>query len=74
MPKTFKLDEASRISGVNQSDFTDFYLLRGYVKKEPYGYSATALGIEKGCVINDKNYNALITINGISKIASAFAY
>ncbi len=71
--KTFELFEASRISGISQNDITDFFLMRGYIRKESYGYSATALGVEKGCVVNDKNHNALITMDGICKIASAWA-
>lgn len=71
--KTFDLTEASRISGINQADFTDFYVLRGYIKKEPYGYSATALGIERGCVVNDDKYNALFTMESIIRVASAWA-
>ena len=71
--KTFNLIEAARISGVNQNDFIDFFLLRGYIRKEEYGYSATALGIEKGCVVNDKKHNALFTMEAIIKIASAWA-
>ena len=71
--KTFDLTEASRISGVNQNDFTDFFLLRGYIRKETYGYSATALGIEKGCVVNDIKHNALFTMEAIIRIASASA-
>ncbi len=72
--KNFELSEASRISGVSQNDITDFFLIKKYIRKESYGYSATALGVEKGSVVNDKNHNALITMVGISKVASAFAY
>ena len=71
--KTFDLSEASRISGVSQNDITDFFLIKKYIRKESYGYSATAPGVEKGCVVNDKNHNALITMDGICKIASAWA-
>lgn len=71
--KTFDLTEASRISGISQNDITDFYLIRGYIRKEPYGYSATLLGIEKGCFVNDKDLNAMITTKGICKVTSAFA-
>ena len=69
----FSIEEASRISGVSADDFIAFYKLKGYIRKEAYGYSATALGIEKGCVVNDKNHNALITMDGICKIASVWA-
>ena len=69
----FSIEEAIRISGVNQKDFTDFFLLRGYIRKESYGYSATALGIEKGCVINDDKYNALYTMEAIIRVSSAMA-
>ena len=71
--KTFELTEASRISGVNQNDFTDFFLLRGYIRKEEYGFSATALGIERGCVVNDDKNNALFTMEAIIRVASANA-
>ena len=57
--KTFDLTEASRISGVKKDQFILFYTMLWYIKKESYGYSATALGIEKGCVINDDKYNVL---------------
>ncbi len=72
--KTFDLTEASRISGVSKNEITDFFLMRGYIRKESYGYSATALGVEKSCVVNDKNYNALITMDGICKVSSAWAF
>ena len=68
--KTFSLTEASRISGVNPDDFIAFYLIRGYIRKESYDYSATVLGIEKGCVVNDENYNALFTTESIIRIAN----
>ena len=71
--KTFELDEASRISGVKKDQFILFYTMRGYIKKESYGYSATALGIEKGCVINDEKNNALFTMESIIRVASAWA-
>ena len=71
--KTFDLTEASRISGVRKDQFILFYTMRGYIKKESYGYSATALGIEKGCVVNDDKYNALFTMESIIRIASATA-
>ena len=71
--KTFDLTEAFRISGVNPDDFIAFYLIRGYIRKESYGYSATVLGIEKGCFVNDNNCNALMTIKGICKVGLAFS-
>lgn len=71
--KNFELSEASRISGVSQNDITGFFFMKKYIRKESYGYSATALGVEKGCVVNDKNHNALITMDGICKIASVGA-
>ena len=71
--KTFDLTEASRIAGVNQDDFIQFFLMRGYIRKEEYGYSATALGIEKDCVVNDDKYNALFTMEAIIRVASAQA-
>lgn len=72
--KTFELSEASKISGVSQNDITDFFLIRGYIRKESYGYSATGCGVNSKNVVNDKNHNVLITMNGICKVASAFAY
>ena len=69
----FSIEEASRISGVSADDFIAFYKLRGYIRPEPYGYSATALGIEKNCVVNDKDYRAWFTMDSIIKIASAWA-
>lgn len=71
--KTYEIDEASRIAGVDKNEMVEFFKLRGYIRPESYGYSATALGIEKNCCINDKDYNALITVDGICKVASAFA-
>lgn len=71
--KTYGIDETSRIAGVDKKEMVDFFKLRGYIKPESYGYSATFLGIEKNCCVNDKNYNALITIEGICKVASAWA-
>lgn len=70
---TFDLAEAIRISGVKKDQFILFYTMRGYIKKESYGYSATALGIEKGCVINDDKYNALYTMEAIIRVSSAMA-
>ena len=69
----FSIEEASRISGVSSYDFIAFYTIKGYIKPEPYGYSATALGIEKNCVVNDKDYRAWFTMDSIIKIASAWA-
>lgn len=69
----FSIEEACRISGVNSDYFIQFFLIRGYIKPEPYGYSATMLGIERGCVVNDKRFNAWFTTAGIIKVASAFA-
>ena len=71
--KTFELSEVSRISGVSQDDITDFFLIKKYIKKESYGYSATGCGVDSKNVVNDKNHNALITMDGICKIASAWA-
>ena len=39
----FSIEEAIRISGVNPDDFIAFYTIKGYIRKESYGYSATAL-------------------------------
>ena len=69
----FSIEEACRISGVNTDYFIQFFLIRGYIKPEPYGYSATMLGLEKGCVVNDKRFNAWFTTESIVKVASAFA-
>ena len=69
----FSIEEASRISGVSADDFIAFYKIKGYIKPEFYGYSATALGIEKNCVVNDKDYRAWFTMDSIIKIASAWA-
>ena len=71
--KEYKLSKASKKSGIKQDDFILFYVIRGYIRKETYGYSATALGIEKGCVVNDKNNNALFTTESIIRISDAFA-
>lgn len=68
----FSIEEALRISGVSADDFITFYTIRGYIKPEPYGYSATALGIEKNCVINDNNYRAKFTLEGVKRVADAF--
>lgn len=69
----FSIPEASRLSGITLDELTGFYLIRGYIRKETYGYSATLLGIEKGCFVNDKDFNAMITTKGICKVTSAFA-
>ena len=71
--KKYNIYESAKIIGISTDDFTEFYLLRQYIRKEPYGYSATVLGIEKGCFVNDKNYNALVTEKGINRIAKIFA-
>ena len=71
--KNFELSEASSLSGITLDELTEFYLIRGYIRKETYGYSATLLGIEKGCFVNDKDFNAMITTKGICKVASVFA-
>ena len=68
----FRIEEASRISGITPDDFIAFYMLKGYIRKEPNGFSATALGIEKGCVINEDG-KALFTLEALLRIASAFA-
>lgn len=69
----FTILEACRLSGITLDELTEFYLIRGYIRKEPYGYSATLLGVEKGCFVNDKDFNARITTKGICKVASVFA-
>lgn len=71
--KKYTLDRVTKIIGISTDDFTEFYLLRQYIRKEPYGYSATELGIKKGCFVNDNNYNALVTEKGINRIAKIFA-
>ena len=71
--ETFELSEASRISGIKLVDFISFYRIKGYICQEEYGYSATALGIKNGCVVNDNKQNALFTMKAITKVADAFA-
>lgn len=71
--KNYELDEAARIIGISLEDCVGFLEIKKYIKKEPYGYSATACGVDLGNVINDDKHNALITTNGVCKIASAFA-
>ena len=71
--KTFSAAEAAKLSGVKEDFFIDFYVYRGHIMKEPYGYSATALGIEKYTVVNDDKCNALFTVRAIIRIANACA-
>lgn len=66
--KTFDLAEASRIFGENQEQIIDFYILKKYIKKEPYGYSATVMGIKKGYFVNDNKRNALLTQKGLNDV------
>ena len=70
--KNFELAEVSRISGVRLDEFIQFFTIRGYICKESYGYSATALGIERGCVVNDDKYNALFTMKAIIRVANTW--
>ena len=69
----YNLCESAKIIGISTDDFTEFYLLRQYIRKEPYGYSATELGIEKGCFVNDKNCNAFATEKAVCRVAKVFA-
>ena len=71
--KNYELDEAARIIGISLEDCVGFLEVKKYIKKESYGYSATACGVQFGNVINDDKHNALITADGICKIASTFA-
>lgn len=66
--KIFELSRISRIFGKNQEQVIDFYILKKYIKKESYGYSATVMGIEKGYFINDNKRNALLTQKGLYEV------
>ena len=72
--KKHNLKRASKIIGISYEDITAFLLIKKYIRPEKYGYSATALGIDSGCCVNTWRRRAILTIKGISKIASAFAY
>lgn len=71
--KRFELEEAAKLSGICLEYFTLFYYIKGYIRKEPYGYSATVLGIKSNCVLNDKNYHAYFTVKSVITASNAFA-
>ena len=70
--ETYNIEQAAMKSRVSEKDIADFYKMRGYLKPEKDGYSATILGIEKNCVINDNNYRAKFTLEGVKRVADAF--
>lgn len=70
--KKYTLDCASKIIGISTDDCIGFLTLRHYIQKNKTGYNATAMGIQFGYCVNDKNYNAILTQKGFDKVSGAF--
>lgn len=70
--KKYNLCESAKIIGISADDCIAFLTLRHYIQKNKTGYNATAMGIQFGYCVNDKNYNAILTQKGIDKVSGAF--
>lgn len=59
--------EGARIAGVEMEDCLEFFALKRFIKREPWGWSATGMGVEFGYVVNDCKFAALLTPKGVCK-------
>ena len=72
MARKYTLDHTSKIIGISADDCIAFLTLRHYIQKNETGYNATAMGIQFGYCVNDKNNNAILTQKGFDKVSGAF--
>lgn len=70
--KKYNLCESAKIIGISADDCIAFLIIRHYIQKNETGYNATAMGIQFGYCVNDKNNNAIFTQKGIDKVSGAF--
>ena len=69
--KAYNLNKAAKRIGISTENCIGYLKIKHYIYPGTKGYRGTVIGLQNGYVVNI-NKQACLTVEGISKVASAF--